>query len=82
MKKEIILYLAFVGASCSETNDDEDTGICWQERNETYFTNIYNTAKSNTDGSWKVIPTWSMNDSVANEGYRQYRGEGVDQRFW
>jgi FKBP-type peptidyl-prolyl cis-trans isomerase FklB len=74
MKKENLLYLllsllAVVGvSSCSETNDDEDTEYAnWQERNETYFTNIYNTAKSNTDGSWKVIPTWSMNDSVATK---------------
>ena len=74
MKKDKLFYLlllmmTLVGvSSCSETDDSSDTEYAnWQERNETYFTNIYNIAKTNSDGTWKIIHNWSYNDSVGKK---------------
>lgn len=47
-------------ASCGE-DDDSASGEFdnWQERNETYWNNLYQTARSNADGKWKILRTWS-----------------------
>ena len=63
--------MAFVGVftmtSCSESDDTEDEFENWQERNDTYFNNIYSqaeTAIKSGDKSWKIIRTFSK-DSLA-----------------
>jgi len=43
----MLLIVALVSlTACSESEDEEEEFANWQEKNETYFTNIYNTAKS------------------------------------
>ena len=50
--------------SCGE---DDDTAANefdnWQERNETYWNNLYQTATANADGRWKILRTWSKDAS-------------------
>jgi|LAHS01.1.fsa_nt_gb FKBP-type peptidyl-prolyl cis-trans isomerase FklB len=53
-------------ASCSETNDDENEFADWQNKNETYFNNLYSSASSQ---GLKVIRNWSFNDGVATHNY-------------
>lgn len=61
-----LVMLAFT--SCSETNDDINEYPNWKETNETYFNQLYATARqaiNNGDDSWKIITNWSLNDSLA-----------------
>jgi len=69
----MLLIVALVSlTACSESEDEEEEFANWQEKNETYFTNIYNTAKANIaagDTSWKIIRKWSLNESTATNNY-------------
>ena len=63
--------MAFVGVismtSCKESDDTEDEFENWQERNVSYFNNIYSqaeTAIKSGDDSWKIIRVYSK-DSIA-----------------
>lgn len=76
MKKTIIAYIASLAlvltamCSCSESDGGEEEFANWQETNEQYFNNLYNTARSNIssgNSDWKVITQWSLEDSVATE---------------
>ena len=45
-------------ASCSETSDESTEFDNWQERNDAFFTSIYEKARSaqqSGDKSWKII---------------------------
>ena len=54
--------------ACSESDGDEtDEFADWQSKNDTYFSNIYNQAKSDKSGKWKVLTNWSINDDVAKD---------------
>ena len=52
--------------ACNESDGDDDTEFAdWQNKNETYFSDIYSTAQSNIaagNDEWKIITTWSVND--------------------
>jgi len=65
------LLLIFAAAtticSCSETEDEDTEYENWQERNETYFANIYAQAQTNSDGTWKIIRNWSYNEDIATD---------------
>ena len=68
----LLLFTAFaVGlASCSESDDAEDEFANWKERNDTYFNNVYNQAKSAiASGSqeWKIFRNWSLNEDMATK---------------
>jgi len=61
----LILLLGSLGfASCTETKEDLAEFGDWQNRNETYFTNIYQKAKSDTN-DYKIIRDWSLEKGVA-----------------
>ena len=68
----LLLFTVFaVGlASCSESDDVEDEFANWKERNDTYFNNVYNQAKSAiASGSqeWKIFRNWSLNEDMATK---------------
>ena len=65
-------FMAFVGVinmtSCKESDDTEDDFENWQERNESYFNNIYSqaeTAIKSGDDSWKIIRVYSKDPLAA-----------------
>ena len=58
------MALPLVMASCSETPGEPSEFEDWQNRNETYFNNLYQTAKSNP-ARYKVIRSWDLPENVA-----------------
>ncbi len=62
-----LLVLPFFFSSCSENDDTVEEFPDWQERNETYFQNIYNIALENVEGNWKLIKNYSYEDSIELE---------------
>lgn len=67
MKKYLYIALTlFVSllTSCSETNNESTEFDNWQQRNETFFTSIYEQAKeaiAKNDSSWKIIRAYTKN---------------------
>lgn len=60
----------FSSTSCSETNEEEGEYANWQNRNEAYFEDIYNTATTKIAAGatdWKVVKNWSYNSAVATK---------------
>lgn len=70
MKKNILfifsmlLLVTTAVVSCKEDDNTIEEFPDWQETNTVYFYDLYNKAKTNTDGSWKRIKTWSKEDSI------------------
>lgn len=70
MKKSNLIFavLAFVlmsvFASCSEEDNTVEEFPDWRNRNETYFSDIWNTAKLNSDGSWKTFLSYALEDTI------------------
>lgn len=70
MKKFLYVSLTLLVAllsSCSETSEEDTEFADWQNRNDAYFAQIYNQAKSaidNGDTSWKIIRSYSKNPEV------------------
>lgn len=58
----LLLPLAFT--ACSESDDTVDEFADWQERNEAYFSGIYEQARTNADGTWKLIRNYSYEDTI------------------
>ena len=53
--------------SCSESDEEYTEFDNWQERNDTYFNEVYNRAKSINSGEWRVYLQWSLNEDVASK---------------
>lgn len=56
-------------ASCSETSDESTEFDNWQERNDAFFTSIYEKARSaqqSGDKSWKIIRAYTKNTETTN----------------
>lgn len=70
MKKYNILALLMLMLAplcfmaCSESDDTLEEFPDWKNRNETYFDNIYEKAKSVEDGSWKIIRNYTLEDTI------------------
>lgn len=62
----LVLPMALL-SSCSESDDEVVEFDNWQQRNDTYFNDLYNRAKSNSTGEWKVFTQWSINEDVATK---------------
>lgn len=64
----IILLLALFSplmlTSCSEDENTVEEFPDWQNRNESYFSTIYERARSNTDGSWRLIRNYALEDTI------------------
>ena len=77
MKRYNIIFAAFalmllsVLASCSEDDNTVEEFPDWQNRNETYFAGIYEQAKANADGTWKLIRSYALEDTIptTNDDY-------------
>ena len=77
MKRYNIIFAAFalmllsVFASCSEDDNTVEEFPDWQNRNETYFAGIYEQAKANADGTWKLIRSYALEDTIptTNDDY-------------
>lgn len=70
MNKKIIIFLlsimpALSLLSCSESEAEEGEFANWQERNETYFNNIYAQAIASSTDQLDTIRSYSLNTSVA-----------------
>ncbi len=59
----LVVSPLFIG-SCSENLDTIEEFPDWQNSNETYYYNIYQTALSNADGSWKLIKNYTYEDTI------------------
>lgn len=62
------LFTFLLLTSCSESDDAVEEFVNWQETNEAYWNNLYTTtqqAVNNGDTSWKIIRSYSLEDSVA-----------------
>lgn len=64
--KILLAALPLVLASCSETPGAESEFSDWKNRNETYYNDLYQTAKSNT-AKYKIIRSWALPDNVATD---------------
>lgn len=56
--------------SCTEEDDTVEEYVDWQNKNETYFDNIYNTAKQKIaagDTSWKIFRSWALVPDAATK---------------
>ena len=77
MKRYNIIFAAFalmllsVFASCSEDDNTVEEFPDWQNRNEAYFADIYERAKANADGTWKLIRSYALEDTIptTNDDY-------------
>ena len=58
-------YFSCLTTSCSESDEEKSEFDNWQERNETYFNEVYNRAKNSSSSEWAVYTKWSLNDDVA-----------------
>ena len=73
MNKHIALFIGivislFCFTSCSETDEESDEYENWQERNDKYFDEVYQTATnqiSSGSSNWKVFTAWSK-DTVTS----------------
>lgn len=60
----LLFAFAFFFSSCSESEEEESEFANWQERNDSYFSDIYNRAVANSSGEWKVFTQWSLNEEM------------------
>ena len=65
----LLLAIPMLIASCSETSDESTEFDNWQERNDAFFTSIYEKARSaqqSGDKSWKIIRAYTKNTETTN----------------
>lgn len=53
-------------AACSETDTSQEEFADWQQKNETYFNNLYQTAQGNT-AKYKILKNWSFTADKATK---------------
>ena len=53
-----------VPAEITATDNTVEEFPDWENTNNAYFTNLYDYASGVTDGSWKVIKNFSLNDNI------------------
>ena len=63
----LLPFASLLFVACSEEDDTQDEYPNWQATNETYFNKLYAEANKRIaagDKSWKVIPKWSLQDTL------------------
>ena len=63
----LLPFASLLFVACSEEDDTQEEYPNWQETNETYFNKLYAEANKRIaagDKSWKVIPKWSLQDTL------------------
>lgn len=63
----LLLLLAGCLVSCSET-ESEGEYANWRKRNIAYTDSIATVARTNTDGTWKVVKAWNKPDDKPSTG--------------
>jgi FKBP-type peptidyl-prolyl cis-trans isomerase FklB len=61
--------------SCSEQDDEDNEFVNWQERNETYFNDLYTQTSrkiASGDNSWQLIRCFTKSDSATATKPEQY----------
>ncbi len=61
----LLLTTVFGLSSCGEDDNTVEEFANWQQKNDEYFSSVYAKAKANSDGKWLILPSWTVNDSVA-----------------
>jgi len=62
------LLVAVATVACSESNESNDEFADWQNRNDTFFSSLYQSAVSaaqSDDSEWKVFRKWSLTDMTS-----------------
>lgn len=67
----LVLLLPAVFTACSESEDTYEEFPDWQKRNDAYFSAIYEQARNNTDGTWKLIKNFAIEDTIPTD-YSDY----------
>lgn len=63
----VLMALPLALMSCSESDEESSEFDNWQERNDTYFNEVYNRAKSINSDEWRVYLQWSINEEAASK---------------
>lgn len=95
MSKNILLYTFSALLSLAAFNsckESEEVGEYdnWQARNEHFIDSISSVAKANADGSWMVIPAFTLSEDFGNDQDPKYyiyvkqlqKGSGTDRPFY
>ncbi len=56
--------MALCMVACSETKEENNEFSDWQNRNDSYYLDIYQRATDNADGSWKLIRNYALEDTI------------------
>ena len=70
----LLMLMAVVVAACSESDDDVEEYVNWQEVNDSYWSNLYATTKqriADGDASWLLLPKYSLidNGNISADNY-------------
>lgn len=71
----LLLLLLFTAVGCSEDDNTTEEYPDWQATNATYWNNLYSTTQqriSNGDASWKIIKSYSIEDSLSTSVNTDY----------
>lgn len=60
----VLMFAPLCFMACSESDDTVEEFPDWKNRNEAYFNEIYEKAKSINDGSWKIIRNYTLEDTI------------------
>lgn len=60
----VLMFAPLCFMACSESDDTVEEFPDWKNRNEAYFNDIYEKAKSINDGSWKIIRNYTLEDTI------------------
>ena len=63
----LLLGILTLFTACSEDNDEVEEYPDWQDKNESYWENLYNSTQqkiSAGDASWRIIRKYSYSDDM------------------
>lgn len=63
----LLIFVSIISlTACSETDINQEEFADWKQKNETYFVNLYQTAKGNT-AKYKILKNWSLTTEKATK---------------
>lgn len=63
----LLIFVSIISlTACSETDINQEEFADWKQKNETYFANLYQTAKGNT-AKYKILKNWSLTTEKATK---------------
>lgn len=78
----VAVLLAMALSSCSENLNEVEEYPDWQSTNESYFSNIYTTAKNSIAAggdNWKIFRGFSLNEDIATHDYNHIVVEVLEE---